>query len=956
MQTKSTYIFIGGARALVPAYFISVVILFTALAVSIPAQVIAQPELNPAEQLLIEQLAQDTQDNIRISFHSGTGKVRYIGTDPSHPILRPAGVALESKPEEVARSFLVQYGKLFGLTNPATELTLMKTHQADRDRSFVRFQQVYDKIPVFGGELVVQVDSKNNILSANGEVLPAPDVNPVPLISAEEARKKALTVVAKTYGMLPTEFIASDATLWLYNPVLLGAPGLRSTSLVWKVEVEPIDLLPIRECVLVDASLGVVVLHFNQVADVKNRATYDAQGTSNLPGVLMRSEGDPPTGNADVDNAYEYAGDVYDFYYTYHGRDSIDDQGMELVSTVNFCPYMQPCPYANAFWNGTQMVYGQGYSSADDVVAHEMTHGVTQFTSRLFYYMQSGAINEALSDIWGEFVDLTNGKGNDDPSVRWLLGEDLPDGAIRSLSDPTQFNLPDRMSSPYYYCGTQDQGGVHTNSGVASKSAYLMVDGDSFNGYTVSGLGLEKTAKIWYEVQTNLLTSASDYQDLYDYLQQACINLIGTAGITQEDCLQVKNAVDATEMNQPPPECTSGEAPLCDSGCSPQDIFYDDLENYESGNWQTGAIAGSNKWYYPQTASPYGFDATYATSGEYNFWGYDQPHVGDYYIAMTFDVTLPLGSSYMHFKHSYAFEDSAFGFYDGGVVEYSTNGGITWIDAGHLFTHNGYTGIISSNYDNPLSGRQAFVGDSFGYISSKLDLTPLAGKKVRFRFRIGSDNSGDDYGWFIDDIRIYTCDNTEPTPAPTPTPTPTATPTPSPTPTPIPTGTPSPGLVRYTFDSGTEGWTFSGAIRGFEAPQTSSENGSLGLTPAGSTNCFGYWFSPDVQIEDGRTYRVSWTVESSSTDPERTLQFRLRVNQKGAGISWERTHSSINNHQMPSVGNPKTYNLVFEPEVDGPSSNVVVFSFDVMSFDPNDDVTSWIYLKELVLEEVAVNP
>ncbi len=183
---------------------------------------------------------------------------------------------------------------------------------------------------------------------------------------------------------------------------------------------------------------------------------------------------------------------------------------------------------------------------ADDIVAHEITHGVTQYESNLIYLNQSGAINESFSDIWGEFVDLTNGKGTDTSEVRWKCGEDITGlGAIRDLKDPTVFKHPDRITSSFYYCGLWDNGGVHYNSGVGNKAAYLMTDGDTFNGYTVKGLGYAKVADLFYEVQTNLLTSSASYADLYDALILACGNL----KYSEDDCLQVKNALNAVEMN-----------------------------------------------------------------------------------------------------------------------------------------------------------------------------------------------------------------------------------------------------------------------------------------------------------------------------------------------------------------------------------------------------------------------
>ena len=149
------------------------------------------------------------------------------------------------------------------------------------------------------------------------------------------------------------------------------------------------------------------------------------------------------TGDSDADLAYEFAGDTYNYYASVHGRDSFDDAGATIVSSVHFCKTAGGCPYQNAFWNGTQMVYGEGFSAADDVDAHELTHAVTERTASLFYYMQSGALNESFSDIFGETVDLTNGSGTDTAGVRWLLGEDVP-----GFGAPPRHDDADRLRRP----------------------------------------------------------------------------------------------------------------------------------------------------------------------------------------------------------------------------------------------------------------------------------------------------------------------------------------------------------------------------------------------------------------------------------------------------------------------------------------------------------------------------
>jgi Zn-dependent metalloprotease len=506
---------------------------------------------------LINELRKSSKSNIHIGYHSGTGKVRFLRTGPGTTIPQPFAIPRDAAPELAARSFLNKYGHLFGITDSLKELRVMRERIVDRGRSFVKFQQMDEGIPVIGAELIVQMDSKKNVLSANGEISSAPAVRTTPVFSPKAAEQKALEVVGFLYQIDIDRLAVSEPALWIYNPVLLGR-GPNANTLVWRMEVKATEISPMREMVLIDAASGDVVLHFNQIDSVLNRRTYDHDNMAGkpLPGDpadLKRSEGQGPSGITDVDLAYDYAGDTYNFYSNYHGRDSIDNAGMELISTTRFCPDPSYCPFQNAFWEGTQMVYGEGFASADDVVAHEMTHGVTEQESNLMYYMQSGAINESFSDIWGEFVDLTNGKGNDALSVRWLMGEDLPIGAVRDMSNPTAFAAPDRMWSPNYWCHLCDNGGVHINSGIGNKAAYLITDGGTFNGKTISGLGITKVAKIFYEAQTNLLTSASDYNDLGDALQQACINLIGADGITASDCQEVANAIGATEMNQTPP-------------------------------------------------------------------------------------------------------------------------------------------------------------------------------------------------------------------------------------------------------------------------------------------------------------------------------------------------------------------------------------------------------------------
>jgi Zn-dependent metalloprotease len=661
-------------------------------------------DISPAIQKeLMDQLTQQTGAKARVKTNVKTGNLNYVGVDPSNAIRQPAKLSDTPTAEEAARGFLSVYGPLFGLKDQARELRIMRSKEADQGRSSVRFQQVHLGIPVFGGESIVLVDSSHNIISAHSKILPGIDVDTSPVVTPEIAEKTAREVFTKTYKneyeIDISSLQISKPELWIYNPLLLGM-GEDITYLVWRLQVVPGEPLPIREIVLVDAHLGDVVFHFNQNPTALYRRIYDHGNSPGhpLPGYttdLKRSEGGAVSSITDVNNAYDFAGDTYNFYYNTHGRDSIDNAGMQLVSTTRFCPDFFNCPYENAFWTGApynQMVYGQGFASADDVVAHEMTHGVTDYESNLIYYKQSGAINESFSDIWGEFVDLTNGRGDDSPGVRWLMGEDI--GAIRSMSNPPLYGDPDKMSSTYYYCGTCDQAGVHTNSGVGNKLAYLLTDGAIFNGYTVTGLGITKVAKIFYEVQRNLLISSSDYEDLANALVQGCTNLVGTSGITVSDCQQVANAVYATEVN------TKWVGNVVQN------------PGFESGNvsWAQYSSGG----YYLITNSTY----YYASCGDWYGW------LGGYNGAVEYmyqDITIPSNATQASLQFRW------------GVDTYESSG--TW---DYMYV------LIKRPSDNALLSTLATItnADAGGwYLSTSYNLLSFKGQTIRLMFYATNDVS-----------------------------------------------------------------------------------------------------------------------------------------------------------------------------------------------------------------------
>ena len=364
----------------------------------------------------------------------------------------------------------------------------------------------------------------------------------------------AYTAMLLEYG--DRLFDTSVPELMLFDPSVLGTSG--TLRLVWYVDMTDSNGAPIDRQLLIDAHTGAVVRNYSSAHSALDREVYDAANTTANPGVLLIDEGDPPAALAEANSAYNFLGDTYDFYFDEHGRDSIDNQGVTLEATVRYCApsLFGPCPWPNASYSpgSNSFFFGQGFA-VDDVVAHEFTHGVIRSESGLIYANESGAINESLADIWGEFVDLSNGA--DALSDRWLHGEDHGSGA-RNMSNPlasVPLGQPDEYDGLNWVPSTtspeqeNDYGGVHTNSGVGNKLCYLLTDGDTFNGETVTDLGISKVADLYYEASTNLLTPGSDYSDLFQALTAAAVNL-GWSGADRSNILRACRAVKIADTGR----------------------------------------------------------------------------------------------------------------------------------------------------------------------------------------------------------------------------------------------------------------------------------------------------------------------------------------------------------------------------------------------------------------------
>lgn len=704
--------------------------------------------------------------------HRETGLVNWMSSVSAEPLARAAGSMRAASFTAAAGAFLNSQAPAFGLDAPGVSLSALGARGDGLGRSFARFQQRYRGVPIIGAELNVQLDGARNVVSVNGESVGDLNLSTEPDVAPGDAVSIAVRSTARAHAVEESSLTPSAPSLAIHDPRIMGGPPARP-RLVWKVEVENQSVPKIRELVLVDAENGRVAVQFNEQphaappANAKQRVC-DANNTSaKYPCTTAGDEDDPGSSAVtDVKNAFDYAENTYDFFARRFNRDSLDNKGLRLVSTVRLCPAGQSCPYANAFWDGKQMAYGQGFAAADDVVGHELTHGVTDFSSHLYYWYQSGAINEALSDIFGEFIDQTNSGGTDTPEVKWLMGEDVPGfGAIRDMENPPAFNDPDKMTSGLYWTSSSDSGGVHTNSGVANKATFLMTEpGDNvFNGQTVKGIGIDKSAAIWYRVNNFLLTSSSDFADLGNALNRACSDLTGTTPkkgngkpspdgkIVKANCTQVSNAVTATEMFlQPPGNAIAPEAPLCSGNRVPKNVVFEKFEGAKN----------KFKFKYPN-GDIWSLWDEYASSNRHavDAYDYESPlDAHDTSLTQVAGVKIPQ-KAFLHFHQYRSFRTSSGTFYTGAVVEYKIGNGPWKRVTPGMFTHNSYNGTVQSNpsFPNALSGEQAFVGFSAGWTSSRIDLATLAGKTVKFRFRVATSNLWDGVWWDLDDIRIYTC-------------------------------------------------------------------------------------------------------------------------------------------------------------------------------------------------------
>ncbi len=511
-----------------------------------------------------------------------SGALKYFGAAPGAP-LQIQGKAPARSPEEKVAAFREKHGVAFGMRSPRMDFRLERS-KVKGEKICIRANQTYAGLPVFAGQIVLELGPAGAVEAALAHLMIASDdldLRQVPLtpdvkdeavkhaalaavvdIWEKEARKTdpAATFTPKDRALLEARLdLKAAPTLVVYDPSLLHEDG--APCLAWVADTYDTAAGTDVERVLVSASTGKILLHYPLYYTAIDREIYDADNTRTYGppdfGTLARGEGDPSSSVAQVNAAYNYAGLTYGFFSTVLGRNGIDGNDAAINVSVRWCIQTvmcdqwgfcgSGCPWVNGAYfpnSTTGIMLGEDFAVCD-VIGHEYTHGVTYDTCSLIYSGESGAICESLSDAFGEFVDLSN--GSDCP---WRIGEDIgyrldPTNypniyGVRDMADPSMapFHLPDHMKSAYWDTG----GSVHQNAGVGDKLAYLLVVGGAFNGYTVRPLvsdpnhpedpfipdlpnSISTAAQLYYRCMTHLLCEGADYEYLYYALTQAAVDL-----------------------------------------------------------------------------------------------------------------------------------------------------------------------------------------------------------------------------------------------------------------------------------------------------------------------------------------------------------------------------------------------------------------------------------------------
>ena len=696
-----------------------------------------------------------------------------------------------------ASEFLAENFRAFNLRS-ANDLVFLDETTDNYGLKNVTYRQQYQGVPVYDGLLKFHFNAKEELSSINGNSISIAKLNTVPDITAAEAEIIARDMVTKQDLNKSDTPLQTAKTNLIIFPKNLMQGGIVTPYLAYQIEVT--NKKDVREYIFINAHTGELVEQFTGIHPI-DRKLYETNTTATN---LKWKEGDafPGTLSSWQQNEVVTSEHVYNFFKNTFGYVSYDAADHTMI-TVNNDPTIS-CP--NARWNGTYAGYCDG-TATDDVIAHEWGHAYTEYTSGLIYQYQSGALNESYSDVWGETIDLINNYMDEGEnlsvrtttacsgSLRWKVGEDATSfgGAIRDMWNPNCNGDPAKvLDAANYYCGTADSGGVHTNSGVTNHLYALLVDGGTYNGYTMTGMGFVKAAHLWWRAQKNYLTATSDFANFADALEASANDLIGVnlqglsttvtpAGltglsITSADVQNVKNGILAVQLRtSPATQCNytpllAQSAPSLCASATNNPLFKEDWEN-GLGNWTvTNVPTKPSTW----EARDWTIKSNLPKSRPGKAIFAIDPINGDCASNLqngilrleSPTITMPTftsGKYEMAFNHYVATEST----WDGGNIKYSLNEGSWTLVPVTAFTYNGYNSTLdgTSSNDNPLKGQRAFTGTDGGSLGgswgqSVIDLSKLgvtSGSKIKFRFEMGTDGCNGVEGWYLDELYVYNC-------------------------------------------------------------------------------------------------------------------------------------------------------------------------------------------------------
>jgi len=440
----------------------------------------------------------------------------------------------------------------------AEDLVYKRMSLDDSGNQHMRFQQMKGGMPVVNGELILHVDAQGNVYAANGDARDdQASVQQLRLAKPQIAADAAAMAASNSTQALDK---SAKAERLVYvrdtNQNLVLAHEIRVTG-------SRLDGIPVEDVVYINANTGAVALRAPKVYTALNRAVYSANNGTSLPGTLKRSEGGAATGDNHVDTNYTRLGGTYNCYSVNFGRDSYNNAGAQLKSTVHYSSN-----YVNAYWNSTQMVYGDGdgvnstmLGLDNDVTTHELTHAVTENESNLTYSGESGGINEAMSDIFGAYCESYESGSWITTDDVFKVGEDIwtpatAGDALRYMYDPKLDG-----SSLDYWTSSAGSVDVHYSSGIANLAFTLMSRGGTHprgkSTIVVPAVGTQKAGKVWYFANRDYLTSSSNYAALKTALASAAAAAWPGDAAVADSADKAMQAVGVGSTTPPPSACTT---------------------------------------------------------------------------------------------------------------------------------------------------------------------------------------------------------------------------------------------------------------------------------------------------------------------------------------------------------------------------------------------------------------